>query len=530
MPLNADLLFHLHSLSRIIYYVTEEEDRLIRQLAEALKKHEKRTFIFNAAFGLIPLPALVQDWETRAHATNNDCLDIHRALVRIYTDDPMDKQNFYIITDPERWLTDGHVQRRILNIIHQVFNDDKTVKVLLFVGNRVVIPQKLQRYIEVVYDRGLTEPEYDELITTVTSKLQLTSKPPKGIARFFKGLTSFEADAAISQSIVRTRKDAVEPKRVDPRYIGEYKRRQLHKTDLLNYVDVSNFGFDQIGGLNRFKAWAESTKACWTEEGQKYGLEPPKGVLAVGVWGCGKSISVKALGNAWRLPVVQLEMGRLRSSGVGESEANTYRALNLIESVAPCLVWVDEAEKSLAGNQSSALSDAGTTARTIGILSTWLQETKAQVCLAMTANGLRTLPVEFVNRIEERFFFDLPSEDERIEIIKIHLAKKKQDVAHFQLAELSEAARNMVGREIEQAIKAALRDSFQAGKDALDQEILLNEMRRKPRIFKTMVDELREVLEWVGFDPDLNEGIRAKFASDQRSETFRDFKVVGGKS
>jgi len=527
--LNPDLYFHLKSLSRLIYYVTEEEDRAIMKLAEVLKPHadDNRVHVFNAAFGLQPIQAVVDDWRRRTHAESTTATDIHRALIQIYKEEPLNKKNFYIITDPERWLVDTHVQRRVLNIIHQVHADENNVKILFFISNRLSIPPKLQRYIEVIYDRGLSEEEYDEEVDKIAKKLQ--TQAPKGSIRFFKGLTSFEVDAAIAQSVVKTRKDKnpADQRRIDPKFIADYKRRQLHKTDLLTYVDVSAFGFEQIGGVKRFKQWAEATKACWTDEGQKFGLEPPKGVLAVGVWGCGKSLSVKALGNAWRLPVVSLEMGRLRSSGVGESEANVYRAINLIESVAPCIVWIDEAEKSLAGNQSSAHSDAGTTARTIGILSTWLQETKSQVCLAMTANSLKTLPVEFVNRIEERFFFDLPNEDERIEILKIHLTKKNQDPTKFQLAELAEAAKNMVGREIEQAIRSALRDSFMANKDGLDQAILLAEMQRKPRIFKTMVDELREVLEWVGFDPDLNEGIRAKFASDKRSETFREFKVAG---
>lgn len=527
--MNPELLFHLRSLSRIIYYVTEEEDRVMVQLAETLKKHEKRTWIFNQGFGgMRLLTEVIQDWHTRAHAgpPTDATSDMNRALIQVYKDDSLDAQNFYLFTDPERYLTDPMIQRRILNILHHLHADEKTTKILCFIGNRLVIPQKLQRYIEVVHDKGLTEEETEKEVGKISDKLQLTSKPPKGVARYFKGLTTFEVDAAIAQSVTRTRRDEAEKKRIDPKYIAEYKRRQLHKTDLLTYVDVSNFDFSQIGGLARFKQWAEATKACWTEEGQKFGLEPPKGVLAVGVWGCGKSLSVKALGAAWRLPVVSMEMGRLRSSGVGESEANVYRAINLIEAVAPCIVWIDEAEKSLAGNASSAVSDAGTTARTIGILSTWLQETKSQVCLAMTANSLKTLPVEFVNRIEERFFFDLPNEDERIDILKIHLAKKGQDPTKFQLADLAEAGKHMVGREIEQAIRSALRDSFQAGKDALDQEILLQEMKRKPRIFKTMVDELREVLDWVGFDPTLNDGIRAKFASDKRSETFREFKVA----
>lgn len=525
--MNSDLVFHLRSLSRVVYYVTEEEDRFLQQLRVTLKKHESRTWVFNAAVGLVPIAQLCDDWSKRAHQVNENIPDIHRALLHIYKEDPQDVQNFYVITDPERWFADPHVVRRVMNIIHQLHNDPTTAKMLIFVSNRLVIPPKISRYVEVVHDKGLSEQEHEELITKIVENLHLEVKPPRGVHKMFRGLTAFETDAAISQSVVRTRKDeGGERKRIEPRYVGEYKRKQLHKTDLLTYADVSEFSFQDVGGLNRFKAWAESAKACWTEEGQKFGLTPPKGVLCVGVWGCGKSLSVKALGSAWRLPVISLEMGRLRSSGVGESEANVYRAISLIESVAPCLVWIDEAEKSLAGNQSSAHSDAGTTARLTGILSTWLQETKAQVCLAMTANSLKTLPVEFVNRIEERFFFNLPSVDERIDIIKIHLRKKKVDPAKYQLAVISEAAKNMVGREIGQAIDAAFRASFDAGKETLDQEILLQEMKKKPRIFKTMGDELAEVLEWVGYDPDTNDGIRAKFASDKQAETVRDFKVA----
>jgi hypothetical protein len=196
-----------------------------------------------------------------------------------------------------------------------------------------------------------------------------------------------------------------------------------------------------------------------------------------------------------------------------------------------CVCWVDEAEKSLSGSQSSALSDAGTTSRTIGILSNWLQETSAPVCLAMTANSLTTLPIEFVNRMDERFFVGLPSEDERIEILKIHLIKRGQNPADFQLAELSAAARNMVGREIEQAIGAAMVESFSRNHESLDHKVLLEELRTKPRIFKTMVDEVKEILEWVGWDPDTKDGIRARFASSERSGDMSQFqfKVISDK-
>jgi len=520
--MNTDITFHLRSLSRCIYYITDEEDVFLKEvLAGPLKKHEDRTFIFNGAFGMVPLPQLISNWSSRA-PMQTQSQDIVSALDQIYRDDPRTEQNFYIITDPERWMGDPNIQRRLLNILHHLHNDIRTVKILIFVGTRRVIPEKLSRYMEVIQDKGLSEEAAETLVRDTCGHLKIT--PPKDIPRTFKGLTSYEIESAIAQCMVLTKKDS-EGRRIDPKFISDFKRRQLQKTDLVTHVDTARFTFDQVGGQQRFKDWAIKTRSSFTEEGQKFGLRPPRGVLAVGVWGCGKSLSIKAMGNAWKLPVVQLEMGKLRSSGVGESEANVYRAIRIIESVAPCIVWIDEAEKSLAGNASSAQSDAGTTSRTIGILSTWMQETDAQVTMAMTANSVKNLPVEFINRMDERFFFDMPSEEERLDILKIHLLKAGQDSSKFNLASLAEKARNMVGREIEQAIGAAMIDSFEANKEALDEKILGDQLAGKPRIYKTMADELKEVLDWVGYDPDAaggsGDGIRARFASSTRNATFQ---------
>ena len=509
--MNADLLFHLRSLSRIIYFVADEEDRFLLKLRDTLKKFAARTQVFNAAFGLVPLENLIRDWMSRSHTVNTDTANIHDALIQIYKDDPKDEQNFYVFTDPERWLSDPHVVRRVLNIIHQQHNDIRNVKILIFVSTRRFVPEKIARYVEVINDKGLSTDEISEIVKSACEHLQTSI--PKDAEQMFRGLTSYEIDAAIAQSIVRTKKDAVNPKRIDPGYISEFRRRQLSKTDLVQYVDTSGFSFDVVGGQGRFKDWSYKTRNSWSAAGQKFGLKPPKGILALGVWGCGKSLSVKAMGHAWGLPVVQLEMGRLRSSGVGESEANVYRAIRVIESIGQCVVWVDEAEKSLSGGASSAQSDAGTTSRTIGILSTWLQETTAPVCFAMTANSLKTLPVEFVNRMDERFFFDLPSEEDRIDILKIHIKKAGQKADNYDLAMLADKAKGMVGREIEQAIGAAMIESFAEEKPALDEQILADELARKPRIIKTMLDEVKEITDWIGFDPEINDGIRARYAS-----------------
>ncbi len=516
--MNSEITLHLRAMTRAIYIVTDEEDRFLVDLKTALKSFVDRTWVFNPAHGMLPLTDLVNDWQTRAHRTDNDTLNIHAALEKIYKDDPKDKQNFYVLLDPERYLTEAHVCRRILNILHQGHQNDKVIKILIMVGSRKFIPEKLSRYIEVVQDTGLDETAIKAIVQEAATNLKNTVPPDAG--NLFKGMTSYEMLMSISQSVIRTKADTENPKRIDPTIILDYKRNQLRKTDLLSYVDTDRFNFDQVGGAGRFKEWAYTTRACWSDAGKAFGLKPPKGVLCVGVWGCGKSLSVKAMGKAWGLPVVQLEMGRLRSSGVGESEANVYKAIKLIEQVSPCIVWIDEAEKSLAGGASSGASDAGTLSRTIGILSTWLQETTAQVTLAMTANSLKTLPIEFVNRMDERFFFDMPSEEDRVDILKIHLTKKRQDPSTFNLAKLAQDAKLMVGREIEQAIDAAMTKSFLAKKSGLDEDILSTELIKKPRIIKTMIDEVKEVLDWVGYDKDADEGIRARFASKPAGNTL----------
>lgn len=521
--MNPELIHHLRSLTRLIYVVTEEEDRFILKFHEKMKAHESRTWVYNAALGLTPINNLIRDWSSRAHTENREQGDIHSALIHMYKDDPKEHEHFYLITDPERWFRDEHAVRRVVNLTHQLHNNIRIVKVVIFVGTRKAIPDKLSRYIEVVNDTQMSDDETVEEVDKLCKSLK--TPVPTNALQLFKGFTSYEIEQAITQSVVATKKDAVNPRRIDPSFIADYKKKQLQKTDLLQYVDTTNFDMNLVGGLQRFKDWASSTKAVWSQEGRDFGLEPPRGVLLMGVYGCGKSLSTKALAHAWGLPLVQLEIGKLMSSGVGDSEGNLYRALRIIESVAPCVVWIDEAEKSLSGSQSSGRSDAGTTSRVLGILSTWVQETKAPVTLAMTANKLSTLPVEMVNRMDERFFFDIPSEEDRIDIIKIHLKAKKQNPENFQLVALADAASGLVGREIQQAVGQAMTKSYNAKKKGLDQDIFADELRKKPRIINTMKDDIAEIVEWVGYDPEADDGIRARLASNKRSETF---KMVGG--
>jgi SpoVK/Ycf46/Vps4 family AAA+-type ATPase len=521
-----DLIKNIRSLSRFIYVVTEEEDVFLKKFKNLVKKFTGETFVFSSSFGLIPLPQLLADWESRDYKENpNDNLrNLNGVLIDIYKKDPQDKQNFYIILDPEIHLSDPMIQRRFLDMIHQLHSDEHNVKIFIFLSNVKYIPRKLSRYIRIVEDKGLAPEEIAKTLNRPCTALE--TPIPENHAEMFRGMTTFEIEAAVSQSIVLTMDNPATPQgEISPAHIHAYRREMLKRTGLLEYVDTAAFTRDEVGGIERFKTWAGKMRSVWTDEGRSYGLKIPKGVLLVGIWGTGKSLSAKMLGTEWGLPVVLLEMGKLRSSGVGDTEGNIYAVLKMVESIAPCILWIDEAEKSLSGGQSSAQSDSGTTARSLGIFSTWIAETSLPITLVMTANRLSTLPVEFVNRMDESWFFDLPSVDERIDILKIHLASNKQDSDNYNLLRLAEAAKDMVGREIKQAIEAALIESFHAQAPCLNEDILERILRRKPRIVKTMVDEVTEIKEWVGWSEEADDGIKAHFAS---TPNRKDGKFIGG--
>lgn len=518
-------------MTYVNYVVTDEEDRVINAIANSfIKKAQKASKkgapsvsvkVFNGTFGLIPVEQFQSNLQQRALAREDTFANFIKAMEQIFLEDTQDRVHYYLLTDPERYLQNDDFVRRILTIIQQVNANINIVKCIYFIGATLVVPPKLASYMHVIRDDLLNAEEIQEILDGLTEKVR-DNLPPDAHS-WFSGLTSYQVTSAAGQSIGVTKNDPDPAKRglVTKECILQYKRERIRKTDLLKLVDTSKEGFHRVGGVDRFKAWAYETRHAWTPEGKAFGLRPPRGVLCVGVWGCGKSLSVKALSTAWGLPLILLELGKLRDSGVGNTEANTYRVTRYLEAMAPCIAMVDEAEKSFSGAHSSSYSDAGTTARALGILSTWHQETTAEVCLALTTNSLKTLPVEFTNRISERFFFDLPSEDDRVDVLKIHLGSvgnlKPEQIAEFNLRRLAEAAENMVPREMEQAVEAALRQSFVQKKTQLDFDIFERELRTKPRILKTMDAELREVIDWVGYDEESQDGIRARYASTKPS-------------
>ena len=212
------------------------------------------------------------------------------------------------------------------------------------------------------------------------------------------------------------------------------KQQIIRKSGLLEFYDNSE-RMDNVGGLDVLKEWLRKRVRAFGDEARAFGLPEPKGILLVGVQGCGKSLVARSVANAWRLPLLRLDVGRLFASLVGSSEENLRQAIRVAESISPVVLWVDEIEKGFSGVGSSNVSDAGTAARVFGSFITWLQEKQKPVFVIATANDVSQLPPELVRkgRFDEIFFVDLPSAQERVDIWRIHLLKRNRDPGQFDL-------------------------------------------------------------------------------------------------
>jgi SpoVK/Ycf46/Vps4 family AAA+-type ATPase len=246
------------------------------------------------------------------------------------------------------------------------------------------------------------------------------------------------------------------------------------------------------------KDWLNKRAAAFTQEARAFGLPAPKGILMLGVQGCGKSLCAKAVSNQWQLPLLRFDMGRMFGSLVGSSEENVRRAISVAESVAPAILWVDEIDKAFAGSQGSGATDGGTTARVFGTFLTWLSEKTAPVFVVATANDISQLPPELLRkgRLDEIFFVDLPGEEERAEIFRIHIHRHQRPVEQFDLAALAAASKDFSGAEIEEAINSALYDAFYEQRDITTGSVLAALAQTVP-LAKTMDEQINRLRNWA---------------------------------
>jgi SpoVK/Ycf46/Vps4 family AAA+-type ATPase len=308
----------------------------------------------------------------------------------------------------------------------------------------------------------------------------------------------------------------------DAEVILSEKEQIIRKSGILEYFRAQE-RFADIGGLDALKDWLRKRSSAFTERARDYGLPQPKGIMLLGVQGCGKSLTAKAIASLYGLPLLRLDVGRVFSGIIGSSEARMRRAIQTANSIAPCVLWIDEIDKGLSGTHSSTFSDAGTASRVFATFVTWLQEKESAVFVVATANDVTNLPPELLRkgRFDEIFFVDLPSAAERSEIFQIHLQKRKREPADFNTEELAAACPGFSGAEIEQALISAMYDAF-AEEREIEVADIVQAIHETVPLSVTMQEEIQWLRQWSA--------ARTRPASSMVSEEFVEEDAVRARS
>jgi len=306
-----------------------------------------------------------------------------------------------------------------------------------------------------------------------------------------KGLTQFEAEQAFALSF--STKDGF-----DKSVIHQQKKQILSKNQVLEYVDIDKAELPEVGGMENLVMWLAKRKKATSDKAREYGLPRPKGILCAGPPGVGKSLLAKMVGVLWDVPVLRLDMGRVFAGLVGASEANMRSALRIADAMEPCILWVDEFEKGLAGISSSGSTDSGVTARVAGSFLTWMQEHKTSVFVFATANDVTKLPPELLRkgRFDELFWIDLPTEEERVDIWSIHIKRIKRDPKKFDIATLVEKSKDFTGAEIEASLYAGMYTAYSLDQEVNDLHVMKSCMETIP-IARQMAEVIQKGRDWA---------------------------------
>ncbi len=357
------------------------------------------------------------------------------------------------------------------------------------------------------------EDTLEAILNSITKDLHYDTKPDsediRDIVSASKGLSIMEAEWTYRKIIA----DKSRLTKYEITSIVKEKEQIIKKSGVLEYFHPQG-DFKEVGGMENLKDWLEKRGKAFTKDAKDFGLVSPKGVMLLGIPGCGKSLVSKTIANEWELPLLKLDLGSVFGSLVGESEARMREALALSEAISPSILWIDEIEKGLSGMSDGG--DGGTSAKVFGTLLTWMQEKKNEVFVIATANNISALPPELLRkgRFNEIFFVDLPSKNEREEIFKIYIDKKERDINNFNLINLSDLSKGFSGAEIEEAVNEALFIAYDDGREVETKDIE-KALKDTFPLSRTMSDTIKDLRDWAK--------VRARFASNGDSEKLPKF-------
>ncbi len=480
-----ELRLLINSRNPIISVESDEEDRFTRLLASVAADLGVSLFVWSVTVGLAK-------WGGAA-LYNSD--QPEQALTNIAT---IQESGIFLLKDFARYCDNDRISRRLRDLADGFRTARRSIVIL---AASIQLPKELAAD-AASFQLGL--PSAEELLPDVKSVLaELNHEQGLVIALDVVGMSQAARNLVglpEEEAMRLFRKCLLARGKADTQVLNDVldaKRQALRSDGLLETVK-RDASFGDIAGLQHLREWIGKRKSAWTTEGQKFGLVPPKGVLIMGVQGCGKSLAARAIAGEWSYDLVRLDAGALYDKYVGESEKRLKKALELAQKLAPVVLWIDEIEKAFASAGSSGDADAGLSQRLLATLLTWMQDRESGVFLAATSNNITILPPEMVRkgRFDEIFFVDLPAANVREALFALHLKKRGRDAAGFALSKLAAASEGFSGAEIEQAIVSALYTAFNQ-KQALSTDILLAELQGTRPLSVTRAEEIAASRDWA---------------------------------
>lgn len=493
MNFEKELDTYVRARFTLIVLVTHEEERAIKAITRMCDESRRVCIGWDAAEGF--------HWITADNGSLPNARDPLSALEQI---DKMDGSisSLFVLKDFHDSWSNAQVRRKLRSLVQRMKFTKKSV---LIITPSTRIPEELKD--EVVIE-PVPLPDSDELLDVLKQlartqgvRINLTPLGQEKLVQAAIGLTASQAQRVFAKAIVS---DGVLDD-TDIAMVTEEKKQIIRESEALEFFSVTET-LENVGGLKVLKEWLRLRERAFSSRAREYGLPMPKGIALLGIPGTGKSLTAKMIGGLWRLPLLRLDVGALFGSLVGESEERTRRALHLAETIAPCVLWIDEMEKALAHGGL----DSGTSTRVFGSILTWMQEKKSPVFVVATANDISSMPPELLRRgrFDEVFFLDLPTFDEREAIFSVHLRKRRRLPEDFDLEKLAAASEGYTGAEIEQAIIDAMYIGFNDNEREFTTEDILQSLAHQVPLSVSQREVISYLREW------LREG-RAQSASFQ---------------
>jgi len=492
--MRTDITELLRARNTLLWVVSREEKRVEESIVSAAASATYETRLWDCVAGITDA----------AGKTIEQAPDPSRALA--YISDRRDRA-VYVLRDFHKWLADPFVLRGLRSLARNLQARPRAeMSAIVVLSPSGEIPPELAGHATV-----LEYPLPDRAEVAAILDGVLASIPSDRITAPVNGTREAAIDAALGLSAEEAEncyaRSLVTRKAIDPGIISNEKRRVIARERVLTWYEPDPRGLDAIGGLDLLKPWLVQRKAALTPRARAFGLPAPKGAFLVGVPGCGKSLAAKCLASAWGIPLLRLDLGALRSKYVGESEGNIRKALQVAEAVAPCVVWVDEIEKALAGS-SGPQGDGGVAADALGALLSWMQERTAPVFVLATANDVRALPPELLRkgRFDEVWWVDLPTARERAEILSATLSDLASratnwaasgDGTPIDISAVAAACGGFTGAEIAAIVPDALFAAFADGERQLTTADLLAAARTVVPLSKTAAGKLEDLRAWA---------------------------------